>query len=196
MRRFLLALALAAPPAVAAPIEVVRFHTPESIAALGPVGNGSAVFVTGGPGTAPASLVNQPWFDAIGRELARQGWGFATAGAADRVVEVQVERETIRRERERGPVSVGIGGSTGGWNSGVGLGLGFNLGGGAKDLVATRLRVVIRDRASGRDLWEGRAENVEKTGTPLARADASAQRMAKALFAGFPGRSGDTIKVK
>ncbi len=196
MRRFLIACALVATPAIAAPVEVTRFHTSEAITALGLVGHGGAVFVTGVQGTDPTSLVNRPWFEAIERELAGQGWGFATAGAADRVVEVDLQRETIRRERERGPVSVGVGGSTGRWNSGVGLGVGFDLGGGPKDLIATRLRVVIKDRASGRALWEGRAENVEKAGTPLAQAEPAARRMAHALFAGFPGRSGDTIKVK
>lgn len=193
MRRLLsLALCLVAVPALAAPVEVTRFHTPESLSALGK----GAVFVTGAPGTDPASLENAPWLDAVARELGAQGWGIATAGAADRVVEVRVERETLHQERTRGPVSVGVGGSTGGWHSGFGLGVGFNLGGGPRDRIATRLNVVIRDRVTGRALWEGRAENVEKAGTQPAQAEPAARRMAHALFAGFPGKSGDTIKVK
>lgn len=193
MRRLLpFALFVATTPALAAPVEVTRFHTPESLAGLGK----GAVFVTGAPGTDPASLENAPWLDAVARELGAQGWGFATAGAADRVVEVRVERETLHQERTRGPVSVGVGGSTGGWHSGFGLGVGFNLGSGPKDRIATRLGVVIRDRATGRALWEGRAENVETAGSALAQAEPAARRMAHALFAGFPGRSGDTIKVK
>ncbi|MCW1382385.1 DUF4136 domain-containing protein [Novosphingobium sp. KCTC 2891] len=193
MRRLLPLLAfLAAAPALAAPVEVTRFHTPDTIAILGK----GAVFVTGAPGTDPASLENRVWLDAVARELAAQGWGFATAGAADRVIEVRVERQTLRRDRQRGPVSVGVGGSTGGWHSGVGLGVGFDLGGRPKDLVATRLSVVIRDRLTGRALWEGRAENTEKAGGKLASAEPAARRMAHALFAGFPGTSGATITVK
>jgi hypothetical protein len=45
-------------------------------------------------------------------------------------------------------------------------------------------------------LWEGRAENAEKSGSAAASADVLAPRMARALFAGFPGKSGDTISVK
>ncbi|WP_225206978.1 DUF4136 domain-containing protein [Novosphingobium huizhouense] len=186
-----LALACAA-PATAAPVEVTRFHTPETIALLGR----GAVFVTGAAGTDPQSLQAAPWIEAVARELGAQGWGFATAGAADRVVEVRLEQETVRHDRARGPVSVGVGGSTGGWNSGVGLGVGFNLGGGPKDMVHTLLGVVIRDRASGRALWEGRAEAAEKAGAATGRTELLSRRMAHALFEGFPGRSGDTIRVK
>ncbi|BEV02578.1 DUF4136 domain-containing protein [Novosphingobium olei] len=198
MRRFLSsAVALAAVlalagPALAAPVEVTRFHTPETVALLGK----GAVFVTGAPGTDPQSLQAAPWVDAVARELGAQGFGFATAGAADRIVEVRFDQETVRQGRERGPVSVGVGGATGGWNSGVGLGLGFNLGGGPKDVVHTRLGVVIRDRATGRALWEGRAESAEKAGSASGRTDVLSRRMAHGLFQGFPGRSGDTIKVK
>ena len=63
-------------------------------------------------------------------------------------------------------------------------------------MVFTRLGVVIRDRVSGRALWEGRAESAEKAGAASGRAEALSRRMARALFQGFPGRSGDTIKVK
>lgn len=179
-------------PAQAAPVEVTRFHTPETVALLGK----GAVFVTGAPGTDPQSLQAAPWIEAVARELGTQGWGFATSGAADRVVEVSLDQQTQHFRRERGPVSVGVGGATGGWNSGVGLGLGFNLGGGPKDMVFTRLVVVIRDRVSGRALWEGRAESAEKAGAASGRTEALSRRMARALFQGFPGRSGDTIKVK
>jgi hypothetical protein len=112
------------------------------------------------------------------------------------VAEVRVEREVQRAERQRGPVSVGVGGSTGGWNSGVGLGVGFNLGGGPKARVYTRLVVTIRSRATGLSLWEGRAENVEREKAKDAGVDRAAPRLAHALFSGFPGTSGATITVK
>lgn len=188
----LAALALAASPALAAPVEVTRFHTPESITTLGR----SAVTVVAAPGADAASLETRVWLQAVEAELAALHFGTATPGAADAVAEVRVEREVQRAERQRGPVSVGVGGSTGGWNSGVGLGLGFNLGGGPRTRVITRLTVTIRSRATGLSLWEGRADNIEREKAKDASVDRAAPRLAHALFSGFPGTSGATITVK
>ncbi|MFM9935626.1 MAG: DUF4136 domain-containing protein [Novosphingobium sp.] len=187
-----LALVAAVPSAMAAPIEVTRFHTPDSLVTLGR----GAVAVVGAPGTDPASLETRVWLQAVEAELAALHFGSATPGAADCFAEVRLERQTERTERRRGPVSVGVGGATGGWNSGVGLGVGFNLGGGPRALVITRLAVTIRSRATGQALWEGRADNTEKDGAKLAAIDQAAPRMAHALFSGFPGTSGATITVK
>ncbi len=194
MHKLLLPVALLAvsTPALAAPVEVTRFHTAESVASLGR----GAVAVVSPQGEDASSLENRVWLEAVQRELMVQGFGGATPGAADRIAEVRVERRTERSEGRRGPVSVGVGGSTGGWSSGVGLGVGFNLGGGPKERTWTRLSVTIRDRATGTSLWEARAENVEKAKSRQASADQAAPRMAKALFAGFPGTSGATITVK
>jgi hypothetical protein len=192
MRRLLIPLALMTTPALAAPVEVTRFHTPDSIAGVRS-GAAAVVPVVGQDGE---SLEARAWLMAVQHEVAALGMGEATPGAADRIVEVRVDRETSRTERERGPVSVGVGGSTGGWHSGVGLGVGFTLGGGPKTRVFTRLAVTIRDRLSGRALWEGRAENVENVKDKRAGVDIAAPRMAKALFTGFPGTSGATITVK
>ncbi|WP_292928196.1 DUF4136 domain-containing protein [Novosphingobium sp. PASSN1] len=191
-RILLAALALAASPALAAPVEVTRFHTPESITTLGR----SAVAVVAAPGADAASLETRVWLQAVEAELAALHFGTATPGAADAVAEVRVEREVQRAERQRGPVSVGVGGSTGGWNSGVGLGLGFNLGGGPRTRVITRLTVTIRSRATGLSLWEGRADNIEREKAKDASVDRAAPRLAHALFSGFPGTSGATITVK
>jgi hypothetical protein len=201
-RRTLAAFALAItipvaiPAAKAAPVEVTRFHTPDSLVTLGR----SAVAVVAAPGpvsgTDPASLETRVWLQAVEGELAALRFASATPGAADCFAEVRVERDVQRTERQRGPVSVGVGGSTGGWNSGVGLGVGFNLGGGPRARVYTRLAVTIRSRATGQALWEGRAENAEKESAKLAAVDQVAPRMAHALFSGFPGASGATITVK
>lgn len=191
-RLLLAALALVAAPALAAPVEVTRFHTPDSITTLGR----GAVAVIAAPGTDPNSLETRVWLNAVEAELAALKFGTATPGAADAVAEVRVERDVQRTERQRGPVSVGVGGSTGGWHSGVGLGLGFNLGGGPKARVYTRLVVTIRSRATGLSLWEGRAENVENEKAKSAAVDQAAPRLAHALFSGFPGTSGATITVK
>lgn len=194
----------AVPAAMAAPIEVTRFHTPDSLQTLG---RGAVVVVAaqGDTGAAwsgvasasnPPSLETRVWLQAVEAELAALRFASATPGAADCIAEVRIERDVQRQERQRGPVSVGVGGATGGWNSGLGLGVGFNLGGGPRGRVSTRLSVTIRSRTTGQALWEGRAENVERERAKLAAIDQAAPRMARALFSGFPGTSGATITVK
>lgn len=175
-----------------APVDVTRFHTAQTLPRL----KGAAVVVEAAPGADPASLENRVWLDAVQRELTASGFGSATPGAADAVAEVLVDREVLKRERQRGPVSVGVGGSTGSYGGGLGVGLGFNLGGGPKDQVVTRLSVRIRDRRTGESLWEGRAENRENAKAREADSAMAAPRLAHALFAGFPGTSGETITMK
>lgn len=197
MKRLLAVFAIASltvSPVVArpAPVEVTRFHNAQTLPRL----KGAAVIIEALPGYDPASLEDGVWRNAVARELGAAGFGSATPGAADGIAEVRVERETMRRDRARGPVSVGVGGSTGSYGSGVGLGVGLNLGGGPRELVLTRLSVRIRDRVTGEALWEGRAESRENAKAKDAAPALAAPRLARALFTGFPGRSGETITVK
>lgn len=191
-------LLLAAPAVAAEKIEVTRFHTPETLTRLGP----GAVEVVAAPGIDAGSLETRAWLDAVARELAAQG----IAGGSDRalrVAEVRLSRELLEGRasgRSGSSVSVGVGAGSGGWRRsgtsvGLGVGLGFPLGG-SKDRVAVEneLAVTIRDRASGESLWEGRS--ILRTGKRDADSPETAARLAKALFAGFPGRSGETIEVK
>lgn len=187
-----LALFALASPVFAAPVEVTRFIA--TGATLTPA-HGS-VGVTTTPGVDPTDLAMRPWLDAVSKELAATGYGPTGDANPDLVAEVRVERHTEHIERERGPVSVGVGGETGTYHSGFGLGIGFSLGGGAKDIVSTRLVVTLKDRATGANLWEARADSSENAKRKEAQVDVAAPRLAHALFAGFPGRSGETIKVK
>ena len=98
--------------------------------------------------------------------------------------------------RRGGPVSVGIGGSTGSFGSGVGLGSGLDPSGPPAGEVDTELSVTIRERAGDRVLWEGRARFTVSARSPLANSQLGAARMTEALFKGFPGTSGETIEVK
>ena len=56
--------------------------------------------------------------------------------------------------------------------------------------------MVIRDNGTAQTLWEGRADFSASTNSDYASAQAAARKMADALFAGFPGQSGETIEVK
>jgi len=91
---------------------------------------------------------------------------------------------------------VGVGGSTGTYGSGVGMGIGINLGGGPREELDTRLGVMIRDKASDRTLWEGRASLTVSAKSDLANAQPNARALASALFREFPGNNGETTEVK
>jgi hypothetical protein len=106
-----------------------------------------------------------------------------------------LERHTFRADH-RNPISLGVGGATGSYGSGVGLGIGVDLSGPPPDVVETRLSVTIKDRVSGQSLWEGRASFAVSANSPLADTQLGAANMAEALFKGFPGHSGETIEVK
>lgn len=114
-------------------------------------------------------------------------------------VRVSFERLSAAQARRQGSgVNVGVGGSTGSYGSGVGVGVGVDLtrllGGGGPDTVL-RLSVRIDRAADGVSLWEGRAETAVRSGAPAAQPSIAAARLTDALFAGFPGRSGETITV-
>lgn len=203
MTKKLLSFALALPLAACAttappsPVEVTRFHESASLAQIGE----GTIFVADAPAgleEQAGSLESAPYKAAVARELAQLGYAESARDGAAQVAEVSVERFIIGDERERrGPVSVGVGGSTGSYGSGLGVGLGFNLGGGgSNERVGTRLAVMIRDLASGAVLWEGRARFEVGPDHALAEPAANADTIASALFRDFPGGNGETIEVK
>ncbi|PKB14665.1 hypothetical protein B0I00_2263 [Novosphingobium kunmingense] len=173
------------------PVQVTRFHAPELASA--PRGT---IAVEPAPGTDGRSLEWQTYSLAVQRQLTLLGYREVPSGQGSQVAQMRVSRAISDPSRRSGPVSVGVGGSTGSYGSGIGLGLGINLGGGSGQQVVTELGVMIRDRASARSLWEGRASFAVDAKSPLASTDLAAPKMAEALFGGFPGQSGETIEVK
>ena len=193
----LLALALTAAaagcttPAYVSPVEVTRFTgNAPNLLGSGPIA------VRAAPGEAPDSWEYAAFQTAVAEELAEVGY-IVTGGDAAQVAEIRVERFVERSEGRRSPVSVGVGGSTGSWGSGVGAGVGINLGGsGRSEQIDTRLHVMIRSSAGGDALWEGRANFSATANSDYADQRAAAAKLAGALFDGFPGRSGETIEVR
>jgi hypothetical protein len=174
------------------PIEVTRFHVPDT-ARLGT----GPIAVVAAPGMNTGSIELKTFEEAVARELQRAGYADTAGGsAAPQVAEVRLDRRTWQPERSRSPVSVGLGGSTGSYGSGVGMGLGIDLSGRPPRQTETLLGLVIRDRASGTVLWEGRASFTVRADSPLATTPLGAAQMAAALLGGFPGRSGETVLVK
>jgi hypothetical protein len=174
------------------PVEVTRFHAP-----------GAAALGQGAISVEPASgqeegIEFRTYAGAVMRELTRVGYLNAAPGAgpAPQVATLSIERNRFRPGRDGSPVSVGVGGSTGSYGSGVGVGIGLNLSGPPPEQVETRMHVMIRDRATGRAIWEGRASFAVRGDSPLAQTPLGAAKMAEALFKDFPGQSGETILVK
>lgn len=172
------------------PVSVTRFvgQAPARLG-MGPIA------VRAAPGTAN-SLEFAPYWQAVSAQLTRLGYRVVPGNTAAQVAEVRVERTVDERGRRRNPVNVGVGGSTGSYGSGLGLGLGFDLSGPPPAVGYNRISVIIRDGTSGAPLWEGRAEFAASANSQYGSAQAAATKMAAALFADFPGRSGETVEVR
>lgn len=178
-------LGVAACTTPSTPVEVTRFH-------LGHMNERGTVAIEPAPG-APVGMKFGIYANAVANELTRLGFAPVDAVGQSLYVAV-VDVRTGARERAGGgsPVSIGIGGSTGGWRSGVGGGISFGLGGNRGGLVVgTHISVQLKRRSDQTIVWEGRArgEAAERDSGALA------QRLAIALFRDFPGESGRTISV-
>lgn len=173
------------------PVEVTRFNrAAEGVA----YGSGSYSVEVAGDSAAGQGLAASPYLAAVAREMQRVGYIDKIGGGSDVTAEVRVSTERYEPER-RSPVSVGVGGSTGSYGSGVGLGVGINLGGGPKAQVETTLDVRIVRRRDNLVIFEGKAAQVAKADSPAAQPGIAASKLAEALFQGFPGTSGETIRV-
>lgn len=188
----LLALSAGGCVAPVGPVEVTRFHLPDTAA----LGRGP-IAVVPAPGMNGESLEFRSYAAAVARELARVGYSEVPPGTPGaQVALVQLERRSYQPGRRDGPVSVGVGGATGSYGSGLGVGIGIDLSGPPPEQIETLLGVVIRERAGGRVLWEGRAGFAVSAKSPLAGTQLGAPKQAEALFRDFPGESGETILVK
>lgn len=181
-------LALGGCAASLPPVEVTRFHLNQPIA--------PGTVAIDSPGSFNTSLEFQTYAGAVGGEFRRLGFGPGEIGSSDYVASINVIRDTRAALVGRSPFSVGVGGGTGGYRSGVGVGLGFSFGGKPKDTVITQLAVQLKKRAGGDVVWEGRAETEAKENAPAAQPGIAAGKLAEALFRDFPGQSGHTISVK
>lgn len=200
-RAFLLlsAIALVAQPALArsgdreGKVEVSRFLA-EGAAAQG-LGHGTIAVIPTGESLADEGE-RATYEAAVIDQLAGAGYDTAVAaGATGQTIELTVRHTEIApaeppRKPVHGAMSVGVSSRGGTYQS---LAIGVDLRKPAMALVSTRLEARIRDKASGAVLWEGRADIATRDGDPEWTDQAIAARLAEALFAGFPGRNGETI---
>jgi len=180
--------ALVAGCATAPVAEVTRFNIGQPIPA-------GTITVEAKQQAQAASLEFRTHAAAVAEALA--GVGFATAGddkSSTYIAVLEVTQAARQGPPRPAPLPIGIGG--GGFTGGVGLGGGVSVPvGKAPDstIRTTTLDLRIRRRADGSTLWEGRAVQDLPAGANPAAAVA---KLAKALLAGFPGKSGETIAVK
>lgn len=179
-----------ATPAYVSPVEVTRF-TGDGPAYLGQ----GTIQVIPAPGLDASSIEFDLYKDAVRQELEGLGYRVVVVNGSQ-VAQVALDQYVVDARQRRGPVDVGVGGSTGTYGSGVGVGIGLNLGGQPSERIARELMVSIREAGAEQNLWEGRASMTATANSDYAADAAAAPRLADALFAGFPGESGETIEVE
>lgn len=191
---FLLApgLAAIAAPAFAAPtlpVEVSRLRAADAGTALG---HGTIVIAAGDPADSGRDSALPVYEAAVADALSRAGYATDGAGpGGGQIAEITLTHDTVQPpEPPHKPVSGAMSTSIGNRGSGFGLALNIDLSKPRGALVSTRLAVRIRDRATNRVLWEGKAETerreTDRDGLDHARV---ADRLTKALFTGFPGNA-------
>lgn len=182
--------ALSLLPACAAtipPVEVTRFHVNEAIAP-GTIATAPLAGQDGG------TIEFRTYAIAVSRELAKLG--FAEAQKTTYLAEIGYARDTREQLAKRSPVTIGIGGGSFGRHTGVGVGTSFGVGGGgSRNIIISRLEVRIKRKADSAVVWEGRAQTEAPSNAPAAQPGLAAEKLATALFSGFPGESGKTITV-
>ena len=168
------------------PVEVTRFNR----AAEGVVyGQGSFNVRSLGD-----NLSLSPYIAAVQREMTRVGYNQALA-EGDVRADVSVSRNEFRGN-DRGPVSVGVGGSTGSYGSGVGEGVGVNLNSlGDQRGIVTTLSVRIIRRSDNLVIWEGTASQRGAANSPAAQPGIAASKLAGALFKDFPDANGEAVTI-
>ena len=131
---------------------------------------------------------------AVVDQLVRAGYDTTTPNPSDgQTVELRVLRSVAQAaEAPRKPVSGTAAMEVGSRGSAYGMAVNLDLTKPLPPLLATRLEARILDKASGKVLWEGRAEVAAREGDAKWGEQAIAAKLAEALFDGFP-RASDGI---
>jgi hypothetical protein len=147
-----------------------------------------AVAVVSGPGGSGDAREDATFEAAIVDQLARSGYDTIHADPkGGQVTEITVVRDVVVPEEERrSPVSGAVEAGVSNHGSMMGMELNYDGTKPRKALIETRMEIHIRDRASGKLLWEGRAAIVTREGDSHWTDTAVAGRLAGALFEHFP----------
>lgn len=124
---------------------------------------------------------------AVIDELARRGYDTATALDPGQIAEIGVSHSVaVPEEAPHKKVSGAMSTTVSNRGSGFGLALAVDLTKPAKAIISTRLDLRIRDKATGRVLWEGHAEGEAREEDGGINNSQMAARLATALLKQFP----------
>lgn len=113
------------------------------------------------------------------------------------IAQLRIVRDVLMPEEgKRKPVSGEMMVGTGTYGSSVGMAVAVDLSKPLKALVSTRLEARVIDRATGKALWEGRAEMASREGDSRWSEQAIATKLAAALFAQFPSDSAKQLSAR
>ena len=130
---------------------------------------------------------------AVIDELARRGYDTATALDPGQIAEIGVSHSVaVPEEAPRKKVSGAMSTTVSNRGSGFGMALAIDLTQPAKAIIGTRLDLRIRDKATGRILWEGHAEGEAREEDGGINNSQMAARLATALLKRFP--DGDVVQ--
>ena len=185
-------------------IDVDTFRAADAGAALG---KGRIVVVEATPPAPPPNMTPEPepgllpgrndmpppqdklpvYEAAVIDRLAAKGYDIATAADPQQLVEIGVSHDVVvPEELPHKPVSGEVSMTVSNRGSGFGGALFIDLSKPRKAIVATRLDVRIRDKATRRVLWEGYAQGQARMTDSGYDDTQMATRLAGALFARFP----------
>ena len=166
-------------------IDVTAYRTADAATLLGK----GRIVVSRMEGDADDALDSKlPVYEAaVIDELAKRGYDTATAHDPGHIAEIGVShRVAVPEEAPRKKVSGAMSTTVSNRGSGFGLALALDLTKPAKAIVATRLDLRIRDKASGRVLWEGHADGEAREEEGGIDNSDMAARLAGALLKRFP----------
>ncbi|WNO54597.1 DUF4136 domain-containing protein [Stakelama saccharophila] len=172
-----------------APVDVTRYHLdppiPRDGFAVEPLKTGDTI-----------SPEYESYAQAVRRELSALGFTQQTDGASEYIAAMSFTRAPLGVIEKRSPFRIGLGGGSFGGDVGVGGGASVGIGGGTRQVIGTELAVQLRRRSDNTTVWEGRAVTRSILGDEDAQPQMVADKLASALFKGFPGESGITITVE
>ncbi|MFM5906052.1 MAG: hypothetical protein ACKOPO_00445 [Novosphingobium sp.] len=173
-------------------VDVTRFVAEDGGAEL--LGKGTAISVPAPAGAGLGDADLRPFAAAVDDRLAAMGYQTATTpAAAGQLVELRVTRDVVvPEEGPKKPVSGEMEVGVSNRGTMMGMGIAIDLSKPRKALWSTRLEARIRDVASGKVLFEGRADMVSRDGSDKWTQSAIAGKLATALFDRFPGKPGES----
>lgn len=171
--------------------EVSRFHLGQPIPA------DSIVLVQDAAGQ-PLSAEYSFYARAMEADLATAGLRLTQDNPRSAYVGLLKVEQAVREGPPRPPAfQLGLGGGTGGFNGGVGGGVSIPIGKRRSgDVRVNQLSLQIKRRSDNSVVWEGRAVSALAADTPASALPAAVPGLARALLAGFPGPTGQTVVVK